>query len=155
MGLAQCGAVPGRQLRRAEGSQQGRDASLSFPRRRGLMPASTRMQGGGLQSVAEEKQVFNPCSSALRSSVMRAGWKRRSPSPPLEAGPCLAAARLFLEHLGPAFPREHVPSLAGTLRSRGIAQATPFIAEEWKIFPAQLPAGLVCGFPPVFPGCAP
>lgn len=87
-----------------------------------------------------------------------AEWNQCLPSPPAQAGPCLAAAYLFFKHLGPAFSREHVPSLAGTLHCLGVAQAMPFIAEEWKIFsvfPAQLLVGLVSGFPPVFPGCAP
>lgn len=108
--------------------------SPSFPRLWGLMPTSTWMQRWGLQSTAEEKQVFSPCGSSLRSLLVQAelwecgaGWNQPLQSHQLEAG-----SWLFLEHLGPAFPREHVPGLTGTLHSLGIAQDTPFITEEWK-----------------------
>lgn len=106
--------------------------------------------------MAEEKQVFSLCSLSLCSPVMQARlWKRGAGWNQLEAGLCLVAAPLFLECLRPAFPREYVPSLAGMLCFLGITQATPFIAEERKIFPAQLLMGLVRGFPSIFPGCTP
>lgn len=156
--VLQCARKPAEICR---GQPKRKMLSLSFPRLWGLMLACMWMQKWGLQSTAEEKQVFNLCGSSHYGLLMQAGlwecgagWNQHLQSHQLEAGLCLVDIRLFLEGLGPAFPREHVPSLAGTLQSLGIAQDMPVMTEEWKIFPAQLLVRLVRVFLPIFPGCA-